>query len=268
MQFSNTGLELTNGNLKPDKNLRTLYKSMMNSIVGKFSQRETYPNTKYVSGPEEIEEIFLKGREEIRNFQTIGSDVCELQISPLRQETKENRKSNPIITAFVTSLSRIDMHQNILLLKKAQFDVLYTDTDSLIFTGKTETPLPFETNGGLGYFRPEYENLSGFCCIGKKSYAVTSTVDKKTEMKVCGLSFESQEAQSAISFTDFKNFLEQNSMRPKTVPQSRTNHTTLPFSVQKVIKQVQIPTTLNYNRILKKECNYFVTEPYGFMPKK
>ncbi len=268
MQFIDSPFELTADNLKPHKTLRALYKGMMNSIIGKFAQRQDYPTTKYISQAEEIDKIFAEGKEEISNFQTIGGDICELQISPLSPSNSPNRKSNPIITAFVTSLSRIDMHENILLLKKKQFKPVYTDTDSLIFIGQKGNSIPFQINGGLGFFKPEFESkLNGFCCIGKKSYAITCENAAKAEIKICGLSFESKQSQDAVTFLDLKKFLDQNMPSGKVVPQSRINCKSLPFSVQKVIKDVKIPCALNFNRKIQKEEDSIYTLPYGYMKK-
>ncbi len=269
MGFSNTPLELTWEDMQPSRTLRTLYKSMMNSIIGKFCQRENYPRTKYVTQAEEIDAIISEEKEEIANFQTIGTDICELQTTPTRvsstQNSKLNHKSNPIITAFVTSLSRIDMHKNILLLKQQQFTPMYTDTDSLVFFGKKENPPPFKLNGGLGYFRSEYkERLEGFCCVGKKSYAVLLDSEKKAALKVCGLSFDSLEAQSAVSFSDFETLLSKN-VKTKKIPQTRTCRKSLPFSISKEIIKVQLSTALNFSRAIHKDGKQIYTEPYGYM---
>ena len=264
MGFTETNLELTAQNLEPDPLQRKLYKNIMNSVIGKFSQRQSYPNTKYVSRAEEIDQIICDGHEEIVDFRTIGSDICELTTSPLNQKRKTaNRKTNPIITAFVTSLSRIDMHQNMDLLRQNQFYVLYTDTDSIIFFGKKKRHLPFEINGGLGYFKHEYkEPLNGFCCIGKKSYAVSSKTST-THAKVCGLCFDSKQAERAISFKDFENFLCKN-IPIAPVPQSRTEQTATPFSIRKVVRNIHLPVSLNYNRVLKRRNDFLYTEPYGY----
>ncbi len=271
MSFNNTPFELSAETLEPNTHLRALYKGMMNSIIGKFAQRDHYPTTQYVSEAEQIDKIFLEGKEEITNFQTIGTDICELQTCPRLVSNKTNRKGNPIITAFVTSLSRIEMHKNILLLKAKEFRPLYTDTDSLAFIGKKGKPVPFEINGGLGYFKQEYKGeLTGFCCIGKKSYSVSSS-NEKTEMKICGLSFQSEKAQSAVTFSELETFLT-TKVFPRAVPQSRTERITLPseritlpFSIRKIVKNVRIPSTLNFNRSLRKKKNVSYTEPYGYV---
>ncbi len=259
MKFGESSLELRQEDLNPNSSLRQLYKCMMNSVIGKFSQKPDFPDTQYVSSAQDIEHLFKIG-EEIVDFNTISEDICEVQTAPPLINRK-NRKTNPVITAFVTSLSRIDMHQNILLLEKSLCCPLYTDTDSIIFSAPKGACLPFQLNAGLGFFKPEFKSsLNGFCCIGKKSYTV-STKDN-TETKVCGLSFAGERTKFAVSFSDFEDFLKKKTATKK-IPQTRTLKTAFPLSVTQVIRDVQLSSTLNFSRILKQDEKRMYTIPYG-----
>ncbi len=263
MKFDGSTLALTAQDIRPDQAQRQLYKGMMNSVIGKFSQRSSFQNTQYVSQAQDIEDLVLAGAD-IADFQTISDDICEVQTTPTSKHEK-NRKTNPIITAFVTSLSRIEMHQNILLLNKSGCCPYYTDTDSLIFSAPKHTTLPFELNGGLGYFKPEYKTpLNGFCCIGKKSYAISS-YDNKTETKICGLSLGSKGAKETVTFEDLEMFLLEN-VPLKKVPQTRTNTKIADrtFSVHKAVRNINVTTSLNFSRILRNGKNGMFTTPYGF----
>ncbi len=264
MKFTGSPLELRAEDINPDPTQRYLYKSMMNSVIGKFSQRLNFPKTQYVCNAQNIEDLLQTGAE-ITDFQTISDDICEVQTNPTCTPQK-NRKTNPIITAFVTSLSRIEMHQNILLLKKKNCCPIYTDTDSLIFTAPKNTVLPFELNGGVGYFKPEYNGLNGFCCIGKKSYAVY-TQTKETETKVCGLSFVSKATKFSVSFDDFENFLSKN-IPLQSIPQTRTHvhNSSDEFAVRKTMQRIRISTGLNFSRVLRNGngATGMFTTPYGY----
>ncbi len=249
--------------INPDSQQRLLYKNMMNSVIGKFSQKMNFAQTKYVSSSAEIDALF-EADDKIVDFQTISRDICEIQLAPAEygRHHMDSRKTNPIITAFVTSLSRIDMHKNIVLLANRKMCPLYTDTDSIIFSMPKGRTIPFELNGGLGFFKPEHQTpLNGFCCIGKKSYVV-STFAGESETKVCGLSFTSQAAKETLDFSDFESFLTKKKP-PQKVRQTRTRIVSKPnISVTKDISEIQIPTHLNFSRSLKNNGNR--TEPYGF----
>ena len=153
------------------------------------------------------------------------------------------------------------MHKNILLLTKKGFSPMYTDTDSLVFSGPKSEQIPFKLNGGLGYFKKEFSDINGFCCIGKKSYIVR-TEGNNFLTKVCGLSFQSPKAQDAASFQDFEELLNRN-VPINSIPQVRIKRSKTSFT-RKVIKNINIPHKLNYNRNLKKDGNYMHTVPYGF----
>ncbi len=240
----------------------------MNSLIGKLSQKTSFPKTKYVQSAEEIQGTFNASHQNITDFMLLGNSVCELQI----EEEKDvsctpipNRKTNPILGAFVTALSRIDMHKQIMTLVAHDLVPAYTDTDSLIFFGKKNKPLPFQMSGSLGDFRREYScEPQSFCCIGKKNYALTFEPKDRQEtvLKVRGISFKSEVSQKAVSFEDFQRFLE-NKIPPK-IPQNRLYKKKT--SVRNQIVPVKLATTLTFNRLLLASPNY-KTIPYGYVSK-
>ncbi len=239
----------------------------MNSIVGKFSQRTTYPGTKFASSTADIEGILNSGNI-IQDFTVLGENICELQVEPTTPTMTEptNRKNNPVIAAFVTALSRIDMHTYITLLNNHEFVPMYTDTDSIIFYGPQGKIPPLPISSNLGDFRQEYKNAEGFCCIGKKNYAVSvSGCDEKPILKVRGISFKPQKSREVISFKTFENFLKGKEKAP-TIQQSHIFKGKNPCEVSHKLVGVNLATKLNFNRILRKTSHYS-TFPYGYLNK-
>ncbi len=263
--FENTNLEISPSQLQPNETKRKLFKSFMNSCIGKFAQRKNFPNSKFVRSAEDIDQV-LKNGEEITDFSIIDEYLCRLETTPKTEHNIIDRKTNPIITAFVTALSRIDMHCHIIKLSRVGFTPLYTDTDSLIFFGPKNQKVPLPTRPFFGNFKEEFKKaeLDAFCCVGKKNYAVTMKEKgkEKTELKVRGLSFQSQTTLSNISFMDFKNFLcIRNNFR--SVPQARLKTNKNSYEVSKHIVPIKIATTLNFHRILLPN-NTYKTLPYGY----
>ena len=253
-------MELKESDVQPDKQRRQMYKNFMNSTVGKFSQRSNYANTTYVESAEEIEEILQE--DAIEDFTVFGEHVCEVET---RSEPSTCcRKTNPVIGSFVTALSRIDMHKHIMTLKHHGYLPLYTDTDSLIFCGEnTSIPLPISPN--FGDFRVEYANPMGFCCIGKKNYAVALNTPNETPiLKVRGLALKAQNAQAQINFKTFENFLQKNSKEVLSIPQVRLIKKSKSFEMSRKVTNVKLATELNFNRILTKS-KHFTTLPYGYV---
>ena len=271
MNFHGTNLELQRNDIESNSHKRKLYKRFMNSCIGKFAQQKQFPETKFVRSAEEIDKILEDG-EIITDFNTIGESVCRVETEPGSEKkcNRFDRKANPIITAFVTALSRIDMHKNIVLLVEKGFTPLYTDTDSLIFFGPTEKNIPLATSPILGDFKEEFnKTLRSFCCIGKKNYAVTMASEKNMEetvLKVRGLSFHSKTASNKICFNDFKKFLSRQSETLPVIPQTHLKLKKNPHSVSKEVRHMRIATQLNFGRVLTKSINY-TTVPYGFKGK-
>ncbi len=235
----------------------------MNSIIGKLCQRTSFGETIYVKNADEIEEILAEGQT-ICNFTNISEDIC--QIETKKSKNKDSRKTNPTLSAFVTALSRIDMHKHILTLVAHDFLPMYTDTDSLVFSGLTKD-IPLPISGSLGDFKHEYkEDLKQFCCIGKKNYAISLRSKKEDAdyFRVRGLSFESQKSQAALSFSDFEKFLKGQGQRSSVkVPQSRRK-CEKSSRISKEIVAVRVATELNFHRILT-DTKYFRTLPYGYV---
>ena len=261
-----THLELKEADIQPTKLKRQMYKNFMNGTVGKFSQKPNYTNTTFVSSAQDIEDL-LQQEQSINDFTVLGEDVCEVQTrntNPLIP----CRKTNPVIGSFVTALSRIDMHRHIMTLKTHGFRPLYTDTDSLIFCGDSSKHVPLPISNNFGEFRKEYTNPTAFCCIGKKNYAVSLSEEEATKkpcvLKIRGLSLKSTNAQAAVNFKTFENFLSENSKEVPVIPQVRVTKKSKSFQISHQITHIKLATSLNFNRILTKSP-YYATLPYGYV---
>ncbi len=251
-------LQLEEKDITPNKEKRQVFKSFMNSLVGKFSQRSTYADTKFVATSEDIEEILNRG-ETIEDFTILSKNICELQTdksSSFSSQSKFDRKTNPVIAAFVTALSRIDMHKYIMLLPKHSCVPMYTDTDSLIFYSEKLTipPLPISTKiGDFCKEYQEYENPEGFCSIGKKNYVISLSPTQNPVLKVRGISFKGERSREGISFDTFYDYLSGKTKSTKTIPQSKVIKKKGISGIATNLTEVRLATQLNFNRILKKQ---------------
>ncbi len=271
LEFHNSPLEIEH--FHPNETKRKLFKSFMNSCIGKFAQKQSFPNSTFVRSAEDIDEMVQSG-EEITNFTVLGDSICRVETAAKQDRNIPDRKSNPIITAFVTAYSRIDMHRHILKLQTHGFCPIYTDTDSLIFCGPKEKTIPLPTQSIFGHFKEEFKDteLEAFCCIGKKNYALSLKEDgrEKTVFKIRGMSFQSKSTSSEISFQDFKRFLDVTNVKnPETmqrITQSRLNTNKTTFEVSKNLVKITPATSVNFHRVLRPK-NLYKTEPYGYIKK-
>jgi hypothetical protein len=172
---------------KGDGVTNIICKLLMNSLYGKFGMNNDRENLSF--DPSDFDSA------SIHTVFENGSNKVPLFKSPVFL----NGFTNPAVSCFVTSYSRIDMGGHF---DKCGEDIYYTDTDSL-FTGKN-------LKGGdeLGQLKLEYESKRAAFLL-PKTYAVeqisggTNELVKKVAMK----GFDRKITQN-FTIEDFQNALE------------------------------------------------------------
>ncbi|XP_037906182.1 uncharacterized protein LOC119648487 [Hermetia illucens] len=157
---------------------RNTAKICLNSFWGKFAQREDRTQTKVFNSSEDFSNF----------LQSPGIEICSL--IPINEETiwvtwrylEENLNMLPHvnipIAAYTTAFARMKLYD---ALKKVGKNILYCDTDSLIFIDSKSNPLSFPISDFLGDLTNEVD------CFGKDSY-ITEFVS--TGPKTYGLKIE------------------------------------------------------------------------------
>ena len=118
--------------------------------------------------------------------------------------TFQNRKTNPVILAFITAKARISLHKAIMTLVANQFSPYYCDTDSILFSGPKDAKIPLKFGMAFGDFKHELGEKSKilkFEAYGRKNFSIFfSNTDGKSNhlIKVCGMTLESQIVQKEI----------------------------------------------------------------------
>ncbi|CAD7088403.1 unnamed protein product [Hermetia illucens] len=156
---------------------RNTAKICLNSFWGKFAQREDRTQTKV-----------FNNFEDFSNFlQSPGIEICSLM--PINEETiwvtwrylKENLNMLPHvnipIAAYTTAFARIKLYE---ALQKVGSNILYCDTDSLIFIDSKTDPITFPISDFLGDLTNEID------CFGNDSYVAefVSTGPKTYGLKI------------------------------------------------------------------------------------
>lgn len=133
--------------------LTLISKLLLNSLYGKFAQRETFESMKLMSG-EQIKDAIHK-RQKIK----VLGDMT------IVEETRKSDYTAVAIAAFITARAR-------LLLMDAIHDnysqVIYADTDSLIITGQQ---IVLNIGRNLGQWSTEF-NGCDVILLGRKNYSV------------------------------------------------------------------------------------------------
>ena len=122
---SKLGIEL--GEIKYNPGMRAISKLCLNSLWGKFGQRNNMKKSAYVVEPYEFYKILLDEKIEDLNIHFINEDMVEMNYNLKDQFVDNSNNTNIFIAAFTTSHARMMLYG---VLDKLGENVLGFDTDS------------------------------------------------------------------------------------------------------------------------------------------
>ena len=156
--------------------LRSIAKLCLNSLWGKFGQRNNMSQTKYVTDVSEFYEILLDDKLGNKNFQFINDDMVQMTYNFKDQFVDNSNNTNIYIACFTTSHARLMLYDKLDYLNEK---VLYFDTDSIIYADDNTKNI--ETGDMLGDMTDEIsgKGISSFISTGPKSYSFKYGDDKQ-----------------------------------------------------------------------------------------
>lgn len=168
-----------------NKALNFCYKIILNSLYGKFAQKNK--TTKLVKWDCET---FLENKDKVKWEPYIESKG----IYQIEEETTVPHRI-VYVSSIITALARIALYKYFLLRPN---DLIYCDTDSV----HTLSPIPkkYLDSQKLGFLKLENEGERG-CYIGRKQYAI----GKKLKFK--GIPLKSNLKHDDLTFDDYVNLL-------------------------------------------------------------
>lgn len=155
------------------------YKMMMNASIGKMAQHRI--NQEIVIDDVDEATNYLK-----KNYEMIKGIGRRIMYKTTKNE-KKKKYYMPIIASLVNANARIKMYHELKKIDKK--DIIYTDTDSIIFKGKHLDK--YEITKNLGDFKIEKENATAYV-YGRKTYSINE------EIKISGFN------QRNMDIEDFK----------------------------------------------------------------
>lgn len=169
------GIELNYHDIQKNPGKRMLAKLMLNSLWGKFGQRNNPTQTKFVKDIEELYKMFREKRTLIENIRYINDDqTAEVQWRVADEYVQPAPNTNIFIAAYTTAQARLKLYS---YLEELDDRVLYFDTDSIIYISKDGEYNP-PTGSYLGDMTDELEKDYGknsyideFVSAGPKNYA-------------------------------------------------------------------------------------------------
>nr|XP_055068853.1 uncharacterized protein LOC129450248 [Misgurnus anguillicaudatus] len=183
--FEKEGIQMNPDKISLNPARRSINKLLLNSLWGRFSMRENLPNTVLLSDPEEFTRYIFGMAYEIKHFSFVSDKVALVQWIHPDGKGARTRDINIFLGAFTTAHARLELYD---LMDRLNERVLYSDTDSVIFTSKDgdwDPPLgPY-----LGNLTDEIGDddfAVEFVSCGPKTYAYR-TAKGRTVLKAKGI---------------------------------------------------------------------------------
>ena len=161
-------LDINVEKFKFNSGLRSISKLCLNSLWGKFGQRNNMSQTKYVTEVSEFYEILLDDKLDDINFQFINDNMVQMTYNFKDQFVDNHNSTNIFIACFTTSHARLMLYNKLDYLKEK---VLYFDTDSIIYIDDGKKTI--KTGDMLGDMTDELSGkaITNFVSTGPKSYS-------------------------------------------------------------------------------------------------
>ena len=175
------GITLQNVEKNPGR--KQVAKLMLNSFWGKFGERTNKSKVEQVKQPSQLYRLLTDSANDIQTIRICTDEVLEVVYKQTIDNDLPNAKTNIFIAAFTTCWARLKLYS---YLHRLQHQVLYYDTDSVIYTWK-EGQCQIETGDFLGEMTDELdgEHIVEFVSGGAKNYGYR-TSGGKFECKVRG----------------------------------------------------------------------------------
>lgn len=256
------GIRLDKNNIVFNPGLRTVSKLMLNSLWGKFGQRENLPKTEYVAKVDRFIELLVSEEHIVTDVNLVNDEMLMVTHKKKDDFIVPSGRTNLFVAAFTTGLARLKLYD---LLDRLRQDVLYMDTDSVIFKGRIDhDPLKDMIGDTLGKVTDEIgpgDYISEFVSGGPKNYAYRTVKGKET-WKVCGLT-QNYRTRQKMDFNTIKAMV----TASETVPDEVVIEDTTIVRNKLTAKLETRPSKKTYKINFDKGIvgDDFMVYPYGYV---
>ena len=195
------GIELQNVQKNPGR--KQVAKLMLNSFWGKFGERTNKSKVLQLKQPHELFNILTDGANHVQTLRICNDDILEVVYKQTEANDMPNPKTNIFIACFTTCWARLKLYS---YLHRLQKQVLYYDTDSVIYAWKEGQP-QIETGDYLGDMTDELDGdtIQEFVSGGAKNYGYR-TVGGKFCCKVRGFTLNVR-GRAALNYDSMKEHI-------------------------------------------------------------
>jgi len=205
--FDKMGILLDKYKLGDNPGRRAVAKLCLNSLWGKFGQRQNMKKTEFVTDPQQFYKILLDDRLENINIKLLNDNMIQMCYNYKDYYVENFHNTNILIALFTTSSARLRLYE---MLDKLGRAVVYFDTDSIFYIDNGYNKV--KTGTMLGEWTDELgENvyITDWASTGPKSYYYkTNNNTFKTVIKGFTLNYQNLlklNGESMIKLIEQKN---------------------------------------------------------------
>eukprot|EP01134_Creolimax_fragrantissima_P004090 CFRG4090T1 len=179
--------------IRPNPAQRELAKLMINSLWGKCAERMNFVEKKICHSFEDVRAVLNRHRDGFKGVEhwTELPNVCVLTYQQDRDTVQQPKAyQHPHLACFTTSMARVHLYRTSLgYLHPSQ--LLYADTDSVVFVYDRQNPYHKKMDCSKGYLLGEYkdelgagERMKRFYALAPKTYAYEHTISEAKRAEI------------------------------------------------------------------------------------
>lgn len=263
---SKCGVKLDKEKIEVNPALRSISKICLNAFWGKFGERQNKVKTKFFSDSASFMKLASDTKFDLVNFHIINEDTMVVEYKNAHGFEEESGITNEIIAAFTTCFARLELYKH---MESVGRNLLYVDTDSLIFVSKKRVgsngEIVYENFPPVGNSLGELTNelkpntyIQEFVCTAPKSYAFR-TSDGVECVKFKGISLNEKNKQR-INFQGVKDLVFGIKQKICTEPEIQFKRSKFEGIITNATLVKTASNTYNKRRVLQN----FDTVPFGY----
>ena len=207
------GITLEVDKIQKNPGRRSLAKMMLNSFWGKYGQQGNKSKVEAISSPTRLYQLLEDDSQELQTLRVMNDEMIEVVHKHVQEADPIQVNINIFVACFTTCWARLKLYREGLSRVEPE-QVLYFDTDSILFSHRPGQPIP-PLGDHLGEFTSELkagDHIVEFAAAGPKNYGY-KTKDGKVECKVRGFTLNTR-GQEQLNF----DLLKQNVIDEVTEP--------------------------------------------------
>ena len=261
------GIQLEADKIQKNPGRRSLAKMMLNSFWGKYGQQGNKSQVEAISSPARLHALLTDDCQEIKTLRVMNDEMIELVYKHVEDEEAVQVNINIFVACFTTCWARLKLYPEGLSQLQPQ-QVLYFDTDSIIFSHREGQPMP-PLGDHLGEFTSELKpgtHIVEFAAAGPKNYGY-KTNDGQVECKVRGFTLNTR-GQEQLNVDLLKENVINEVTEPREEPREISVHN--PHKIKRNVQTETLETieeTKRYKVVFDKRVvdpDTFLSYPYGY----